>query len=181
MCTCSVSPFLTLSSCEFRAWKSYRARTGPRAGSGDLGVGRGGWINTQPGPGSCPKPPHPKGKGTLTLGWDCPSSRCPVAGPGPAPGKGVGSELGKLRQALGCPGGPRAAPAPSPGAATRPKKPGCTRAPGRCWGTRPCKHRGRHRAGCCDPPQTHTRPSRCRGVGPHLDLFQAVPRLFQTP
>lgn len=46
--TCSVSPFLTLSSCEFLAWKSYRARTSPWAGRGGLEAVRG-WISTQPG------------------------------------------------------------------------------------------------------------------------------------
>lgn len=35
--------------------------------------------------------------------------------------------------------------------------------------------------GVVAPAQIQTSPSRCRRAGPHLDLLQAVPRLFQTP
>lgn len=83
----------------------------------------------------------PAGKGekgkrgpSLTLGRGCPSRR----GPGAVRGAGTrrgGS--GKLRQAAGCPGGCRGAPAPPAGAATRPRTAACTGEPGRCWGTRP--------------------------------------------
>lgn len=148
------------------------------------GSGRGeGVISTQPGARACPPALRiHRERGTLTLGWDCPSSRCLVPVRGAGTGKGAASEVGKLRQAVGCPGGPRGVPAPARRAPTRPKKPGHTRAPGRCWGTRPYNHRGGHTGvGVVTSPQIQSPLSRCRRAGPHLDLFQAVPRLFQTP